>query len=120
MSGDENTDEATAEAEIRRDRPVFELLAWISSDAPDLESARLALTGVTARYPEWRESEYPDLLYWSESGYDAPHPPMPVETLHDMIAADAAAAVNKLRRYDTSRRCSSVRTGTTPQMYSGR
>jgi SIR2-like protein/uncharacterized protein DUF4020 len=102
VSTDENAEEAVAEAELRRDRPVFATLAWITKHAPALQTARVALAKITVRHPGWVESDHPDLLHWLEGGDYAAHPPMPVEVLHDLIAADAAAAVHTPREYENT------------------
>jgi hypothetical protein len=78
----------------------FKTLAWINRHAPELVSAQEALAEVRAEHPDFVEGPHIDLHMWSESGSIGPRPPMPVADLHEQIAADPAAAVEELRRYE--------------------
>jgi hypothetical protein len=78
----------------------FNALAWITQNAPDLQSAREAFEQVQAENPELVEREHPDLLSTMEIGFVPPRPPMTAPELHQRIASDAAGAVSELRAYE--------------------
>ncbi len=78
----------------------FKTLAWINRHAPELVSAQEALAEVRAEHPDFVEGPHLDLHMWSESGSIGPRPPMSVADLHEQIAADPAAAIEELRRYE--------------------
>ncbi len=81
----------------------FNALAWITQNAPDLQSAREAFEQVQAENPELVEREHPDLLSTMEIGFVPPRPPMTAPELHQRIASDAAGAVSELRAYEAVR-----------------
>jgi hypothetical protein len=78
----------------------FNALAWITSHAPDLQSAREAFEQVQAENPQLVEREQPDLLSTMEVGFVPPRSPMTASELHQRIATDAAGAVSDLRAYE--------------------
>ncbi|MBF6555942.1 MAG: DUF4020 domain-containing protein [Acidimicrobiales bacterium] len=78
----------------------FKTVVWINRHAPELVSAQEALAEVRAEHPEFVEGPHIDLHMWSESGSIGPRPPMSVADLHERIAADPAAAIGELRRYE--------------------
>jgi hypothetical protein len=79
----------------------FNALTWLVRSAPDLSSAQAALDDLQAAYPHFEAREHPDLLRSRiEFGFVPEQPPMTVDELHEGIAADPAAAIGELRRYE--------------------
>ena len=82
-----------------REYARYNALAWMTRQAPDLESAARAFEELQTAHPEFAEREHPDMLVWSATGSFSLRPPLSPEELHALIAADPAAALNELRRY---------------------
>jgi len=59
----------------------FAWLHWLHTSDPQCDFAKSALDAVTARYPEFRPSECPDLTHWTGSGWVIPQSPWSVEEL---------------------------------------
>ncbi|GAA0447087.1 hypothetical protein Ade02nite_85460 [Paractinoplanes deccanensis] len=79
----------------------FNALTWILRSVPGLPSARAALDEILARYPRFEPRDHPEQLRSRVEFMVVPdQPPMTVEELHERIAADPAAAVSELRRYE--------------------
>ena len=51
-------------AEQRTDRAHFDWLTWLLQSRPDCALASLALAPISAKYPNWLPSDYPDLTHW--------------------------------------------------------
>lgn len=89
--------EAGPSGSERQEREAYNALAWITSAAPNLGSAREALTRAQDLHPEFAEGPHPDLTGWLEIGWVRPQSLMSPAELHDRISDDAAAALSELR-----------------------
>ncbi|MGW5918110.1 DUF4020 domain-containing protein [Nocardia fluminea] len=86
--------------EESRSYQQFNLLAWITRHAPNLNSAQRAMEEMRARYPQFAEREHPDVISWMKFGTVEHRPPMTTEDLHQLIDTDVANAVAELRGYE--------------------
>ena len=79
-----------------REYETYDALLWMSRFAPDLQSARDALTRAMARRPGFQERPYPARPWrWVERTPSPP--PLTADALHDLISNDAGAAVAMLQ-----------------------
>lgn len=79
------------------DYEAYNVLAWITQHAPELESARAAFRQAQDHHPGYRVRAHPDLMAWLEDIPARPQLPMRPADLHDLLGADPAAAIAELR-----------------------
>ena len=48
------------------ERLIFEWLEWMARYVPHATSVRQSLKAIQAKHPEWRPSDHPDFLIWSD------------------------------------------------------
>jgi hypothetical protein len=82
-----------------RDQAIFDALAWIVRHRPELASAARGLAGMKEVNTDLTERENLDFLFWSESGWFGPQPPMTTEALHKLIGETPSGAIEELLRY---------------------
>lgn len=74
-----NTEDS--KAADRMARTHFDWLDWLHQSDPSCALARAALVRIKAAHPDWIPRDYPDLTYWTSSGFWSPRSPWTAEQL---------------------------------------
>lgn len=80
----------------------YNLLAWLTASAPELQAATTAFEQAQAAHPEYGQREHPDLNIYGSFGVVEDALPFTAAELHEEVAQDAATALAKLRKFQNA------------------
>lgn len=79
----------------------YNLLGWLASSAPELQTAATAFERAQAAHPEYAQREHPDLNRYGSFGVVEDALPFTATELHEIVDQDPAAALASLRALQT-------------------
>lgn len=80
----------------RTARAHFDWLDWLHQADPACELVQTALNPIKATYPDWSQSEHPDMTHWMGSGWVGSRSPWTVEQL---LAKSPSEQFEELRNF---------------------
>ena len=80
----------------------YNLLAWLTTSAPELQTATTAFEQAQAAHPEYGQREHPDLNTYGSFGFVEDALPFTATELHEAVVQDATLALADLRKFQTA------------------